>query len=146
MTRRHERPRSARFTPPSGRFLGDPRAIERLLIGLIALHSLAVGAFLLGFTDWSVAFGGWGRAQPRFFAQQAGAFHFVVALGYLYEHFRYGGIGLLVLAKSIAFVFLAATTLAAEELVWTVPLSALGDGLMAIAAVAVHRWARRSED
>jgi len=125
---------------------GDPRAIERLLVGLIALHSFAVGVFLLGLTDWSVAFGGWGRAQPRFFAHQAGVFHIVVALGYLYEHFRYGGIGLLILAKSAAFVFLAATTFAAEELIWVVPLSALGDGLMAIVAIGVHRWARQSED
>ena len=124
----------------------DPRAAERLLVGLIALHSFAVGVFLLGLTDWSVAFGGWGRADPRFFAHQAGVFHIVVALGYLYEHLRYGGIGLLVLAKTIAVVFLTATALAADELVWVVPLSAIADGLMALVAIGVHRWARPSAD
>ena len=117
--------------------------LERWLIVLIALHSLGVGAALLFFTEWSAAFGGWGRIEPTFFARQAGAFHFVVALGYLLEYLRYRGIGLLLLAKSTAVVFLLSVTILGDGATWAVPLSALGDGLMAAAVILVHRWAHR---
>jgi len=121
-----------------------PRRLERWLVVLIALHSIAVGAFLLGLTDWSVAFGGWIRAEPRFFAQQAGIFHIVVGIGYLYEYLRYRGVGLLLLAKSTAVVFLLAMTATGEGEAWVVPLSALVDGLMAAAVATTRRWSHRS--
>ena len=35
------------------------RRLEAALIWLIALHSFAVGFFLLFLTDWGAAFGGW---------------------------------------------------------------------------------------
>ena len=122
----------------------EPRRFERWLIVLIALHSIAVGIALLVFTDWSTDFGGWGPAEPRFFARQAGVFHIVVALGYLVEYLRYRGVGLLVLAKSIAVVFLLSASILGDGTTWAVPWSALGDGLMAAAVILVHRWAHRS--
>ena len=121
----------------------DARRLERWLVVLIALHSLAVGVALMFFTDWSVTLGGWARAEPRFFAQQAGVFHVVVALGYLLEYLRYRGIGLLVLAKSFAVVFLLSIAILGSDAPWVVPIAALGDGLMAAAVVLVHRWASR---
>ena len=121
----------------------DPRRVERCLIGLIALHSVGVGIALMVFTDWSTVFGGWGLAEPRFFARQAGIFHIVVALGYLLEYLRYRGVALLVLAKSIAVVFLLSVAILGEDATWAVPLSAVGDGLMATVVVLVHRWASR---
>ena len=108
---------------------------------LIALHSLGVGVALMAFTDWSVAFGGWGRAEPRFFVRQAGVFHVVVAVGYLLEYFRSRGVGLLLLAKSGAVVFLLVTTWLGREVAWAVPLSAVADGLMAAVVLWVHRLA-----
>ena len=121
----------------------DPRRVERWLIVLIALHSVSVGIALTIFTDWSTTFGGWGPAEPRFFARQAGVFHLAVALGYLLEYQRYRGIGLLVTAKSIAVVFLLLTAILGDDNTWAVPLSALADGLMAAAVILVHRWASR---
>ena len=121
----------------------EPRRIERWLVVSIAAHSLAVGVALLFFTDWSVAFGGWGTATPRFFARQAGIFHVVVALGYLFEYQRYRGVGLLVMAKSIAVLFLVAMTLLGDGATWALPLSAVADGMMAVVVVVVHRWAAR---
>lgn len=119
----------------------DPGGIEKWVVVLISVHSLLVGVLLLGFTDWGLAFGGWGRAEPRFFAWQAGVFHIVVALGYLLEYARYRGVGLLLLAKTIAVVFLLTVTLSSEQIAWIVPLSALGDGTMALAVLVVRRWA-----
>jgi hypothetical protein len=116
------------------------RALETGLVVAIALHSYAVGFFLLFFTRWGVRFGGWGEASPLFFARQAGVFHFVVASGYLIEYFRTRGVRLLLLAKATATVFLVAMLLA-DGGPWALPASALGDALMGLAVWIVHRKA-----
>ena len=116
--------------------------VEGCLVGLVALHSLTVGCLLLFLHDWSAPFGGWHRAEPRFFVRQGGVFHIVVALGYLYEYLRYRSVGLLLVAKSIAVVFLVTVALTSEPPAWAVPASALADGLMALAVAWVARWAR----
>ena len=119
----------------------DDSVLETRLIVLIAAHSAVVGILLLFATDWRVAFGGWGTAEPPFFARQAGVFHIVVALGYLLEYFRYRGVGLLLIAKTIAVLFLT-TSMVLEPQPWIVPLSALGDGAMAFVVYLVHRRSR----
>ncbi len=111
--------------------------LERVLVVLIALHSVAVGLGLTLLPGWGARFGGFGEVQPTFFARQAGVFHFVVAFGYLYEFFRYRSIGLLLFAKSVAVVFLTLAFLLGQH-AWLVPVSALGDGVMGAAAWWVH--------
>jgi hypothetical protein len=118
----------------------DYRRLERWLIVLIALHSYAVGVFLLFLTRWGVAFGGWDNVSTLFFPRQAGVFHLVVATGYLIEYFRYRGIVLMVTAKLTAVVFLFGM-MAVGESSWAVPLSAVGDGLMGVAVLWIHRKA-----
>jgi hypothetical protein len=122
-----------------------PVVIERWLIRMIAVHSLAVGVFLLFLTEWSVAFGGWGAAVPLFFPRQAGVFHIVVGVGYLYEYRRFRTVGLLLIAKSAAVLFLLAGTFVTDSTAWAVPLSALGDGAMGLAVLLVHNRVRRDE-
>jgi hypothetical protein len=112
--------------------------LERTLVVLVALHSVVVGLFLTFATDWGARFGGFPSPVPLFFPRQAGAFHFVVAAIYLVEYFRYRGVGLLVMTKSIAVVFLFLTALL-ESVPWVVPLSGIGDGLMAGAVVLFRR-------
>lgn len=119
----------------------DDSVLETRLIVLIAAHSAVVGILLLFATDWGVALGGWGTVEPPFFARQAGVFHIVVALGYLLEYFRYRGVGLLLIAKTIAVLFLT-TSMVLEPQPWVVPLSALGDGAMAFVVYLVHRRSR----
>lgn len=114
--------------------------IERWLVVLIALHSYAVGFFLLFVTRWGAAFGGFGEVTPLFFARQAGIFHFVVATSYLLEYLRYRGVTILLTAKATAVVFLAAMAFAGPG-AWSIPLSALGDALMGLAVVLVRRRA-----
>lgn len=117
-----------------------PRLLRWLLV-LVALHSYAVGFFLLFLTEWGARFGGFGVVTPPFFARQAGIFHFVLATGYVIEQFRYGGVALVLTAKATAVVFLVAMVLAGVD-AWSVPLSALGDGLMGLAIWFVSRRAR----
>ena len=118
----------------------DYRRLEWWLIVLIALHSYTVGFFLLFVTEWGVAFGGWENVTTLFFPRQAGIFHFVIASGYLIEYFRYRGVVLMVTAKFTAVVFLFGM-MAVGETSWAVPLSAVGDGLMGVAVVWIHRKA-----
>ena len=112
--------------------------LERALVVLIALHSLVVGLFLTLATEWGARFGGFPSPVPLFFPRQAGAFHFVVAAIYLVEYFHYRGVGLLVMTKSMAVVFLFLTA-ALDSVPWVVPLSGVGDGLMAVAVVLLRR-------
>jgi hypothetical protein len=131
--------RRAQVNAPEGKHVSW-RALERGLVVAVALHSFAVGFFLLFFTRWGIRFGGWGEASPLFFARQAGIFHFVVASGYLIEYFRTRGVEFLLLAKATATVFLVAMMLDGGRQ-WALPASALGDALMGLAVWIVHRKA-----
>ncbi len=116
---------------------------ERVLIILISLHSIIVGIMLMFFAEWAVRFAGWAGADPMFFIWQAGAFHFVLATGYLVEHSRSRTISLLLIAKTTAFVFLIGGSLLIET-PWSVWFSGFADGAMALTAFLVHRAVRRS--
>ena len=105
---------------------------------LVALHSYAVGAFLLFATEWGARFGGFGEVSPLFFARQAGIFHFVIATAYLVERFVHGGVVILVSAKAMAVVFLVATWALGVD-AWAIPLSAAGDAAMGIVTVLLSR-------
>ncbi len=111
---------------------------ERILIVLIALHSIIVGIMLMFFAEWAVRFAGWAGAEPIFFIWQAGAFHFVLATGYLVEYFRWRSMSILLIAKTVAFVFLIGGSLLADT-PWSVWFSGLADGTMALVAYLVHK-------
>lgn len=113
-------------------------ALERWLVILIALHSLIVGVILLFTPEWILDFGGWDEAAESFFVRQGGAFHIVVAAGYLIEYFRHRTINLLLVAKSVAVVFLFGMVLTGEGTL-AVVLSALGDGAMLVVTWYAHR-------
>jgi len=115
---------------------------ERILVFLISLHSIIVGLMLLFAADWAVRFAGWAGADPVFFIWQAGAFHFVLATGYLLEYSRSQTISLLLVAKTVAFVFLLGGSLLVET-PWSVWFSGFADGAMALTAFLVHRAVRR---
>ena len=118
---------------------------ERVLIILISLHSIIVGVMLMFFAEWAVGFAGWTGADPIFFVWQAGAFHFVLVAGYLVEYFRWRSISLLLIAKTIAFVFLLGGSLLVET-PWSVWFSGVADGAMALTAFLVHRAVSKHQD
>ena len=114
-------------------------AHERLLIILVALHTLIIGLVFLTVPDWAVKFGGWPQnIRPVFFGYQVGIFHVVLVCGYPIEYFRYRGISLIITAKSIALVFLLITPLF-HEVPWAVPVSGVVDGAMALVVWLVHK-------
>ena len=118
------------------------RRLETLAVVAVALHSYAVGAMLLFFTEWTLRFAGWGALDSLFFPRQSGAFHFVVATAYLLEYFRLRGIVLLVTAKAIAVLFLL--VLNPWRTAWSIPFSGVFDGLMLVGMLVLHAKARRA--
>ena len=117
---------------------------ERILIYLISLHSFIVGLMLMFAAEWAVQFAGWHGADPIFFIWQAGAFHFVLATGYIIEYSRSRTIVLLLVATSIAFVFLLGGSLLPET-PWSVWFSGFADGAMALVAYLVHKTVNRPQ-
>jgi hypothetical protein len=112
--------------------------LERWYVLLVSLHSAVVGGMLLFFPAWAARFGGWGDVDTLFFVRQGGAFHFVAVFAYLVEHFKCRGVTVMVLAKSLALVFLLSCVLLDGQ-PWAVGASGVGDGLMAVIAVLLHR-------
>lgn len=106
---------------------------------LIAIHSFMIGIFLLFFTRWGAALGGWPDVVPLFFARQGGIFHIVVACGYLLDYFRHGSVTFLLLAKLLAVAFLGGVMMSEPSSPWAVGLSALGDATMALVVYLIHR-------
>ena len=104
------RPEPSPMSPVSRMGSSDPREAGRAGAGArrprspcTASWSVCSSTFA---TEWGARFGGFPSPLPLFFPRQAGAFHFVVAAIYLVEYFRYRGVCLLVMTKSIAVVFL----------------------------------------
>ena len=118
------------------------KRLESLGVLLVSLHSFLLGLCLLFGTEWILAFAGWGHVDQLFFPRQSGVFHFIFAAGYWWEYRRHGTIGLLVLAKSCAVVFLL--IMYSTEEAWAVPVSGVIDGLMMVGVVVVNRLAGRA--
>ena len=116
--------------------------LEKPGVILVALLSLLVGGLLLFIPHWTLNFAGWPAMDDVFFIRQSGAFHFVVAVGYLVEYWRCGTINLLIIAKSTAVVFLLVLSPWGEA--WSVPFSGITDGLMLVGMLVVWNQARRS--
>jgi cytochrome b6-f complex iron-sulfur subunit len=117
------------------------RRLERAVVVAVAAHSLAVGIVLLFAPAWGLRLGGFEVPSSTFFPRQAGAFHVVVAAGYLLEHLRDRRVTFLITTKSLAVAFLIGQTLAGAP--WCVPASAAADAAMALLVLAVHAAAAR---
>jgi hypothetical protein len=111
---------------------------EWVLITLVALHSAIIGVVFILAPNLTMQFGGWERIDPVFFGRQAGAFHIVLAAGYLMEFACYRGVRLILIAKSFAFFFLLVYTIL-DPLPWAVPTSGVIDGLMALSVMWLHK-------
>ncbi len=119
------------------------RRLEQVGVWLVFLHSFAIGIMLMFTTEWVLDFAGWTQVEHLFFPRQSGAFHIVLAVGYLWEFWRHRRIGLMMLAKGTAVVFLL--VLSPWQEAWSVPFSGVMDGLMLVGMGVVHRLARWDE-
>ena len=118
------------------------KRLESLGVFLIALHSLLIGLMLIFATEWVLGFAGWAHIDHLFFPRQSGAFHIILALGYVWEYRSHGTIGLILMAKATAVIFLLIMSPWKEA--WSVPFSGVFDGLMLAGMATVHGMVRKS--
>lgn len=124
----------------------DRKRVEDIFVKLIVAHSVGVGILLTFAPRFALRFAGWpteGIENPVFFVVQGGVFHFVVAAGYIIEYRRHGTVSLMIAAKGMASVFLLVSSFVWPG-VWSIPLSAVSDMSMGVAAILVPRWARKA--
>jgi hypothetical protein len=121
---------------------GSTARLERVLVWLIAAHSYFVGVLLLLAPRLALDLGGFAAPENLFFPRQGGAFHVVLATGYLLEYGRTRGVALLVSAKILAAVFLVTVTFTGD-VPWSVPFSGLIDFLMGITVLGIRHAIRR---
>lgn len=117
------------------------KKLEQWGVVLVALHSFLVCSLMVFFPQWMLEFAGWEKVDYVFFIKQSGAFHFVVAVGYLLEYWRHRSIGLLIVAKTTAVIFLLALSPWGDA--WAISFSGITDGLMLVGMVFVHLMAKR---
>lgn len=107
----------------------------KLLLGLIAIHSFAVGLALIVLPFGVLSWFGLTVDPYRFFSTQGGVFHIVMSIAYLLAARaplkEKSLLIFIILAKWTAFFFLASYFLFAE-MVPMIAFSAVGDGLMGL--------------
>jgi hypothetical protein len=121
--------------------LDEPPPVDRWVaaaVVVVAMHSVAIGVVTLAHTEWALRLGGWTPAEPLFFVRQFAVFHLALAAAYLIEYFRYRGVSILVVAKTIALGSLLLALARGPE-PWVVPFTALAEGLMAVGVAALAR-------
>ena len=118
------------------------KGLEKLGVFLVALHSFLIGLMLIFATARILGFAGWEEVPRLFFPRQSGVFHIILAVGYLWEYRRHGTIGLMLMAKTVAVVFLLIMSPWKEA--WSVPFSGIFDGLMLVGMAFIHRMASRN--
>lgn len=126
--------------------MGSPafwRRLENVGVWLVFVHSFLIGIMLMFASAWVLDFAGWDQVDHLFFPRQSGAFHIVLAAGYLWEFARHRGISLMLMAKGAAVVFLL--VLSPWQEAWSVQFSGLMDGVMLVGMALVHRLARWNE-
>ena len=115
-------------------FKFDHKSRIEIFLKLVALHSFAVGIGLIFLPAKYLEFFGFANTSACFFQLQGGVFHLVMTVAYWLaaKHLEKspGMIHLVIIAKSMAFVFLLIYFFAKEQS-WMVLVSAMGDGLMA---------------
>jgi len=130
--------------------LKRPRERLRLLLAAVALHSLFVGmGLILVPPELMQRYFGYAPFQERFFAVQAGVFHFVMVTIYALPAWRLERweslVELAIIAKGIAFVFLIVYYVFVDA-IWMVLFSVIADGAMGLLIwAALISWRRSGE-
>jgi hypothetical protein len=113
----------------------------RIFLWLVAIHSFCVGLGLMLIPLEYYDFFGFGNYQGSFFKIQAGIFHMVLVIAYVFaarDPVKYRVLILFsILAKFIATLFLIGYSFFAE-MVWMVLVSGIADFLMGLILLAFY--------
>ena len=119
------------------------RQVKTLVVGIVAAHSMALGAAMLFWPERTMSLFGWDYQGQTFFPSQSGVFLLLLGVAYAIGARQRAFARFLVGSKAVAVVFLIGQYLqgAAPN---TVLLAAIGDGVMGIAVATALIWEDRS--
>ena len=125
-----------------------PDKLLSTVLGLVAIHSLAMGLTLIAQPAVLMAFAGFGSDYERFFPAQGGVFHLLMFVVYLMgathiEQYYYF-IVFSIFVKAVATFFLTIYCFAAE-FKWIVFLSGIADGVMGLMIFLAFQYYLRSK-
>jgi len=125
-----------------------PDKLLSTVLGLVAIHSLAMGLILIAQPAFLMAFAGFGPDYERFFPAQGGVFHLLMFVVYLMgaTHIEkyYYFIVFSIFVKAVATFFLTIYCFAAE-FKWIVFLSGIADGVMGLMIFLTLQYYLRSK-
>lgn len=118
--------------------------IRKLLVGAVALHSIALGGAMYLQPAWTLSVTGWGYDGSQFFPAQSGVFLLLLGGACIVGIWQRPFAWFLVATKSAAVVFLLG-----EYFIRTAPglalVAAVLDGLMGAAVAAALIWEARTK-
>jgi hypothetical protein len=125
-----------------------PDKLLSTVLGLVAIHSLAMGLILIAQPAVLMAFAGFSPDYEHFFPAQGGVFHLLMFVVYLMgaTHIEkyYYFIVFSIFVKAVATFFLTIYCFAAE-FKWIVFLSGIADGVMGLMIFLTLQYYLRSK-
>jgi hypothetical protein len=126
-----------------------PEKLLRLILYLLAIHSICVGLALISTPGDMFVYFGYQQVVERFFPIQGGVFHIVMGIAYFLAtrsmHKDDGLIYLTIIAKLAATIFLISYYLFIQP-IWMVLISGIVDALMAAVVYLVFQQYKKNKD
>ena len=124
-----------------------PQTFRRITVGIVALHSFALGAAMLFAPTWTLRTFGWPYDGPTFFPSQSGILLLLLGLSYVGGIYHLPFVVFLIVSKACAVAFLVTQYFTNEEQ-GLILESAAGDAIMgltvAVALVLEYRVRRKA--
>ena len=121
------------------------RQVKTLVVGIVAAHSMILGAAMLYWPRQTMNLFGWGYDGPTFFPSQSGVFLLLLGMAYAIGAKRREFARFLVASKAVAVAFLVSQYIQGNAPDVAI-LAAIADGLMGAAVAGVLVWETISQD
>ena len=121
------------------------QTLRRIIVAIVALHSIALGTAMLFWPTWTLRTFGWPYEGPTFFPSQSGILLLLLGISYVGGIYHLPFVFFLVVSKACAVAFLVTQYFVNEEQ-GLILESAAGDAIMGVAvalALVLEYRARR---
>ena len=107
------------------------KTLRRIIVAIVALHSIALGTAMLFWPTWTLTTFGWPYDGPTFFPSQSGILLLLLGISYVGGLYHLPFVAFLVVSKACAVAFLVTQYFTNEEQ-GLILESAAGDAIMGI--------------
>jgi hypothetical protein len=125
------------------------RTFRRIAVGVIALHSVVLGAAMLFCPVWTLEMFGWKYNGPTFFPSQSGVLLLLLGISYMGGIYHLPFAFFLVLSKASAVAFLVTQYFTNEEeglILESATIDAIMGLVVGIALVMEYRQRRKNRE